>query len=80
MKISWIKNENDNMNFKMAEKLGMRVERLSEPEEIDNKMAELVNEKYDTIILSNELAGFSSDIVKKYQNNPDINIIIGTRK
>ena len=68
------------MNFKMAEKLGMRVERLSEPEEIDNKMAELVNEKYDTIILSNELAGFSSDIVKKYQNNPDINIIIGTRK
>ena len=64
----------------MAEKLGMRVERLSEPEEIDNKMAELVNEKYDTIILSNELAGFSSDIVKKYQNNPDINIIIGTRK
>ena len=53
----------------MAEKLGMRVERLSEPEDIDNKMKELVNEKYDTIILSNELAGFSSDIIKKYQNN-----------
>ncbi len=80
MKISWIKNENDNMNFKMAEKLGMRVEKLSEPEEIDNKMEELVNEKYDTIILSNELAGFSSDIIKKYQNNSNINIIIGTRK
>lgn len=68
------------MNFKMAEKLGMRVEKLSEPEEIDNKMEELVNEKYDTIILSNELAGFSSDIIKKYQNNSNINIIIGTRK
>ena len=64
----------------MAEKLGMRVEKLENPEEIDSKMSELVNQNYNTIVLSNEIAGFSSDIIKKYKNDFDINIIIGTRK
>ena len=80
MKVSWIKNENDNMNFKVAEKLGMDVYRISNPEEIDNKMEELVNNHYDMIVLSNEMAGFSQDIIKKYKENPNINIVISPRK
>lgn len=80
MKISWIKYENDNANFKVAEKLGMDVFRMSNPEEIDNKMQELIKDHYDMIVLSNEMAGFSADIIKKYKNNPDINIIISPRK
>ena len=80
MKVSWIKNENDNMNFKIAEKLGMDVYRISNPEEIDNKMEELVNNHYDMIVLSNEMAGFSQDIIKKYKENPNINIVISPRK
>ncbi|MCI8361816.1 MAG: hypothetical protein HFJ41_01455 [Clostridia bacterium] len=80
MKISWIKYEKDNKDFKIAERLGMDVYRIETPEEVDNKMEELVKNNYKTIVLSNEVAGFSEDIIKKYQNNKDINIIISPRR
>lgn len=80
MKISWIKYEKDNRNFEIAERLGMDVYRIERPEEVDNKMQELVEKKYNTIVLSNEVAGFSEDIIKKYQNKKDINIIISPRR
>lgn len=80
MKISWIKQEKDNENFKVAERLGMEVHRLSNPEEVDKTMQELANKQYNMIVLSNEIAGFSEDIIKKYQNNKEINIIISPRK
>lgn len=80
MKISWIKQENDNRNFITAERLGMDVYKLENPEEIDEKIKKLINEDYKTIILSNDVAGFSSDIITKYKNNNDINIIISSRK
>lgn len=80
MKISWIKQENDNKNFIIAERLGMDVYKLKNPEEIDEKIKKLINEDYKTIILSNDVAGFSSDIITKYKNNNDINIIISSRK
>lgn len=80
MKISWIKYEKDNKDFRIAERLGMDVYRIQTPEEVDNKMSELVKENYKTIVLSNEVAGFSEDIIKKYQNNKDINIIISPRR
>ncbi len=80
MKISWIKYEKDNKDFRIAERLGMDVYKIERPEEVDNKMKELVNDNYKTIVLSNEVAGFSEDIIKKYQNNKDINIIISPRK
>lgn len=80
MKISWIKQEKDNQNFRVAERLGMEVHRLNNPEEVDKTMEELVNQNYRTIVLSNEIAGFSEDIIKKYQKNKDVNIIISPRK
>lgn len=80
MKISWIKYEKDNKDFRIAERLGMDVYRIETPEEVDNKMEELVKNNYKTIVLSNEVAGFSEDIIKKYQNNKDINIIISPRR
>lgn len=80
MKISWIKYEKDNKDFRIAERLGMDVYRIETPEEVDNKMSELIKENYRTIVLSNEVAGFSEDIIKKYQNNKDINIIISPRR
>ena len=80
MKISWIKYEKDNRNFRIAEKLGMNVNRIQNPEEIDSKIAELTKNNYDTIILSNEMASFSEDIIKKYKRSNDINIIISPRK
>ena len=40
MKISWIKQEKDNENFKVAERLGMEVHRLNNPEEVDKILLE----------------------------------------
>lgn len=80
MKISWIKQENDNKNFNIVEKLGMNVHKLQTPEEIDKTMQELIKQNYDTLVLSNELANFSQDIIKKYSNNDNVKIIISTRK
>lgn len=80
MKISWIKYEKDNKDFRIAERLGMDVYRIESPEEIDDKIQELVKENYNTIVLSNEVAGFSEDIIKKYQNRKDVNIIISPRR
>lgn len=80
MKISWIKYKKDDMNFMIPERLGMKVERLENPEDVDNRMKELIKQKYNTIILSNEIAGFSSDIIKKYKGSSEVNIIISARK
>lgn len=76
MKISWVKNKNDSKSFRMPQMLGLDVFLLQEPEQIDEKLKELVQKQYDTIVLSNEVAGFSQDIIKKYNKNKDIKIII----
>ena len=80
MKISWIKDEKDNKNFAIAERLGMNVYRLENPDKVDEKIEELVRQDLHTIILSNQIAGFSEDIIKKYKKNKDINIVISPRK
>ncbi len=79
MKLSWIKLEEDDQNFKVPEKLGMHIEYLKAPEQIDEKLAELVKEEYDTIMITNELAGFSEDIIKKYYEDETVKIIISPR-
>lgn len=45
-------------------------------EETDKKIKELIDKNYKTIFLTNEVASFSTDIVKKYKNKKSINIII----
>ena len=80
MKISWIKYEKDDVSFKVPEKLGFDVFKLDEPEQTDTKIKELINRRYDTIILTNEIAGFSEDIIRKYNKDRNINIIIARDK
>ena len=81
MKVSWIKQENDNKNFAIAERLGLGVYRLSNPEEVDKTMEDLINnQNCKNIVLSNEVAGFSEDIIKKYRTNKNVNIFISPRK
>ena len=80
MKISWIKYEKDDISFKVPEKLGFDIFKIENPELTDNKIKELINKRYDTIILTNEIAGFSEDIVKKYSRDRNINIIIARDK
>ena len=80
MKISWVKYEKDDESFKMPERLRFDVFKLGEPEKTDDKIKELINKRYDTIIVTNEIASFSEDIVKKYSKDRNINIIIARDK
>ena len=64
----------------MFEGLGFRVIEMEDLENTDRQIENLVKENYQTIILTNEIAGFSEDIIKKYKHDDDINIIIAPSK
>lgn len=80
MKISWIKTKKDDKSFKVFQNLGFNVYDLEEPEDTDKKIKELIEEDCKTIILSNEIAAFSKDIITKYNKQDDISIIIASGK
>ena len=63
-------------DYQIPKLLGMNIEEIKEPEEIDNKIEELKKQKYTTIVIPNELASFSQDIISKYKYDPTLNIII----
>lgn len=76
MSISWLKASSDIKSFKIFEVLGMDVYKISDLDKVDHKIKELIDQNYSTIVLSNEIAGFSEDIIKKYNKVDNINIII----
>lgn len=80
MKISWLKYEKDAKSFRLPEALGFDVFYLSDLEQTDKTVKDLIKKEYDTIVLSNQVAGFSEDIIKKYQKNKDIKIVISIDK
>lgn len=81
MRISWIKSKNDKDSFRVPKNMGFSVFEMEDLEDTDSKIEELVNtEKCNTIILSNEAASFSEDIIKKYAKNEEVSIIIAPRK
>lgn len=80
MKISFVKIKNDEYSFKFAEKIGMEVKKIDNFEKTDEVLKNLVDNKFDTIIISNEVAGFSESILKKYNNDKKIKIIIAPSK
>ena len=80
MWISWIKSAKDNKSFKIFESLGMDVYKINDLEKTDEKINELVNKNYNTIIVTNEIAGFSEDLIKKYRKSQNVNIIIAPNK
>ncbi len=79
MKVSWIKTKDDEKSFKVFQNLGFDVYALEEPEETDKKIEELIKDDCKIIILSNEIASFSNDIITKYNNQDDISIIISSK-
>lgn len=80
MKISWLKLKSDKNNFKVFKRFGFDVFDVDKPENTDNKIKELINNKYKTIIITSELSSFSEDIIKKYNKKEDIKIIIAPHK
>ena len=80
LKISWIKAKNDDKSFRIFQHMGFDVNELEDLEKTDDVIKELIDKKSDTIILTNEVASFSGDIIKKYNKTDDINIIITPNK
>ncbi len=76
MKISFLKYYKDKDSFNMLKKIGMNVIEVREPEQIDSIIENLKQEKYTSIVIQDELASFSEDIINKYQNDNNFNIII----
>lgn len=76
MKVSWIKLEGDKRSFKLPENLGFDVFSISNNDNVDNKIDELISNKYNTIIISNEVAGFSQKINNEYAKMKNVDIII----
>lgn len=75
-----IKFAKDRDSFNFARVIGMKVLELEKHEEVDERIDELVKNNCKNIILSNEVAGFSEDIIKKYSNDKDIKIYIAPSK
>lgn len=80
MKVTWLRGKDDNESFKMLKNLGFEVYNINDPEETDKKIEDLVDNDYKVIVLSNEIASFSSDIITKYQNQDEISIVIAPGK
>lgn len=79
MKVILLKSAKDKENFKLFERLGFEVFKIYDLEETDLKIKELINKEYNTIIVSNEVASFSQDIIKKYSKASNIKIIINNK-
>lgn len=76
LKVSWIKLNSDLKSFKLPKGLGFDVFSVEKNANVDTKIDELISNKYNTIILSNEVAGLSEKINKEYLHNKEVNIII----
>ena len=64
----------------MPEALGFDVYKIEDPETTDEKISELVKKDYRMVVVSDELASFSEDIIKKYNKDKNISIIIATHR
>ena len=64
MRISWLKLDNDNKSFKIPTSFGMDVFSVNSTENVDNKIDELIRKNYNTIIVSNDVAGLSKKLIK----------------
>lgn len=80
MKVSWIKSKNDEKSFKVPQSLGFNVISIENNEKIDETIDNLISKKCDTIVISNELAGFSQKINNEYLKMKNIDIIISKDK
>ncbi len=76
MKISGLRFKEDKKSFRFFNRIGMEVYEIEDLEKTDEILLGLIKENYTTIFVSNEVAGFSEDIIKKYQRNNNIHIII----
>ncbi len=80
MKVSWLKYDKDKNSFKIPEALGFDVYKLKDPEQTDKKIKELVQKDYKMLVVSDEIASFSQDIITKYNRDKNVSIIIANHQ
>ena len=80
MKFSCIKGKNDENSFRILRNLGADIYEINDYDETDNTIKQLIDANYKTIWITNELASFSEDIIKKYNKNDDVKIFIVPNK
>ena len=80
MKVSWIKGKNEAKSFRFFQNMGFDVYEMEDLEQVDSQIEKLVENHCHTIILSSEAAGFSEDIIRKYDKDESVNIIIAPNK
>jgi len=78
-KIFWLKGQNEN-KFNIPKMLGMEVFELEDLEKTDEKLNELKKDNYNIVVISNTVAAHSQDLIKKYKNDENFNIIISREK
>ncbi len=78
LKFVCIKSKKDEDSFRMFKTLGTKIYELEDLEQVDNKIKECIEQQYNPIVLSNEVANFSGDIITKYQNSNLVHIIIAS--
>ena len=75
-KISYIKSIHDKTSFNFFKNIGMYGVELTDLHNVDKVLSKLIDKDYTTFFITNEVAGYSDDLFKKYYNSKDINIII----
>lgn len=80
MKVSFIRYKKNNQDYRIAKGFGMDVYDIDNPEQIDNQIEKLKSQNYTTIIITDELASFSENIVSKYKYDNTFNIVITPSK
>lgn len=80
MRVTLLKYSNDKKSFKIFETFGADVQKIDDLDKTDDKIKELINKNYTTIIMTNEVASFSENIITKYNKTKDIKIIIAPPK
>lgn len=75
-KISYIKSIHDKTSFNFFKNIGMYGVELTDLDNVDKVLSKLIDKDYTTFFITNEVAGYSEDLFKKYYNSKDINIII----
>lgn len=80
LRLVCIKSKKDEDSFKFLKAFGTRVHELEDLEQTDLQIKQCIKDAYDTIIISDELASFSGDIITKYKNSKAVNIIITKSK
>ena len=76
MNIAFLKYKNDKTKFELAKRIGFKVIETEDLEKTDEYIEKLVNARYKTIVISNEIASFSEKLMKKYQYSENVKIVI----